>query len=418
MNLIFITSEFPYGTGESFIENEIEYFESRFERIFIIPVDLQISNISGVRKLKSKCMVQVIPKIHCVGVFPLLSILFFKRWRAENRYTKDQLKIPFGFSKLRIASASYLKAKRIELHIRKLISEFSLDQVVIYSYWMNEGLLAGIFCQQTNQKIIRKVISRAHGWDVYFERHQPPYLPWRKFLFDNSDGIYCVSKDGQNYLSAKFPGNSVSKIKLAYLGVPCTPETSLKPVFSLSGLRILSCSSAIKLKRVELILEAISKTDIRNVHWTHIGDGPLLKDIQQKADHLMAMKPDVKITLTGYLQPDLRNKFMGSGSFHLFVNVSEYEGLPVSIMEAMSFGIPVVATAVGGTQEIVLDGYNGFILKMTPTVAEIVRVFEDFYNLPFGEKLRIQNNAFKTWYESFNSDNNYRAFWDNILDFE
>lgn len=48
--------------------------------------------------------------------------------------------------------------------------------------------------------------------------------------------------------------------------------------------------------------------------------------------------------------------------FDVFVNVSPSEGLPLSIMEACGCGIPVIATDVGGTHEIVSDGVNGFLL--------------------------------------------------------
>ena len=46
-------------------------------------------------------------------------------------------------------------------------------------------------------------------------------------------------------------------------------------------------------------------------------------------------------------------------NYYLFVNVSSSEGIPVSIMEASSVGIPCLATDVGGTGEIISDGVNG-----------------------------------------------------------
>jgi glycosyltransferase involved in cell wall biosynthesis len=54
----------------------------------------------------------------------------------------------------------------------------------------------------------------------------------------------------------------------------------------------------------------------------------------------------------------------------VFVNASTTEGVPVSIMEAMSFGVPVVATDVGGTGELV-NSRNGALLVPNPTPAEI-----------------------------------------------
>ena len=51
-----------------------------------------------------------------------------------------------------------------------------------------------------------------------------------------------------------------------------------------------------------------------------------------------------------------------AGSINLFVSVSETEGLPVSIMEAISFGIPVMATDVGGCREIA-NAHTGVLIS-------------------------------------------------------
>ena len=61
----------------------------------------------------------------------------------------------------------------------------------------------------------------------------------------------------------------------------------------------------------------------------------------------------------------------------MFINVSSTEGIPVSIMEAMSFGIPVIATAVGGTPEIV-NNENGYLLSKDPSAKELAEVIQNF----------------------------------------
>jgi glycosyltransferase involved in cell wall biosynthesis len=46
----------------------------------------------------------------------------------------------------------------------------------------------------------------------------------------------------------------------------------------------------------------------------------------------------------------------------VFLLISNWEGLPISILEAMSYGLPVIASDVAGVKEEVLDGVNGFVV--------------------------------------------------------
>ncbi|UZM98846.1 glycosyltransferase [Lysinibacillus sp. MHQ-1] len=48
---------------------------------------------------------------------------------------------------------------------------------------------------------------------------------------------------------------------------------------------------------------------------------------------------------------------------HVFVLLSDWEGLPISIIEAMRIGLPIVATNVGGVKELVVDHGNGFLVE-------------------------------------------------------
>jgi glycosyltransferase involved in cell wall biosynthesis len=65
-----------------------------------------------------------------------------------------------------------------------------------------------------------------------------------------------------------------------------------------------------------------------------------------------------RVQLLGY-RTDVRDLLAAAD---LFVLASAFEGLPVSIMEAMSAGLPVVATAVGGVPEAVEDGVTGLLV--------------------------------------------------------
>ena len=123
-----------------------------------------------------------------------------------------------------------------------------------------------------------------------------------------------------------------------------------------------------------LQLFADRRRDVQ-VLWTHIGDGPVLPALMAMAGH--ALSRNFQIRFTGGLANARVMEFYREHPVDVFVNVSASEGLPVSIMEAQSFGIPVVATAVGGIPEIVTD-QNGRLLAANPSPSEIADGLQEF----------------------------------------
>jgi len=97
-------------------------------------------------------------------------------------------------------------------------------------------------------------------------------------------------------------------------------------------------------------------------------------------------------------------------SIDVFLSLSESEGgTPVSMMEAQSFGVPVIATNVGGVGEIVIDKKTGFLLGDNPTETEFVEKVGIFIN----DKTilsRMKKDSFENWNENFNAEKNYRKF--------
>ncbi|MDD0858820.1 glycosyltransferase [Arthrobacter alpinus] len=78
---------------------------------------------------------------------------------------------------------------------------------------------------------------------------------------------------------------------------------------------------------------------------------PLEDDLRRIASEVE--REDLVIELKGAVANDEVLNFYRNHEISVFINVSTSEGVPVSIMEAISFDIPVVATSVGGTPEIV-----------------------------------------------------------------
>jgi len=97
-----------------------------------------------------------------------------------------------------------------------------------------------------------------------------------------------------------------------------------------------------------------------------------------------------------------------------FVNVSESEGIPVSIMEAMSFGIPVIATNVGGSSEIVRNNKNGYLLEKEFKIATLLECILDRQK----EYIIKRQEAHRTWREQYQAETNYREFAKLLTDWK
>ena len=115
--------------------------------------------------------------------------------------------------------------------------------------------------------------------------------------------------------------------------------------------------------------------------------------------HFMGHKPNT------FLMNHIKNHH-----FDVFINLSKFEGLPVSIMESISFGIPVFATDAGGTKEIVTP-VTGKLFENDINVKSFSVFLDKFFDTEFSQK-NFRDNVRKYWLENFNADTNYVQFID------
>jgi glycosyltransferase involved in cell wall biosynthesis len=137
------------------------------------------------------------------------------------------------------------------------------------------------------------------------------------------------------------------------------------------------------------------------VEWVHFGDGTLKENIKNKASNL---PPNIKVDFKGFVPNPKILEYYANNSVDLFINVSESEGIPVSIMEAISYGIPILATDVGGTSEIVTS-QTGILLqkKFEPEEGSSI------INKLITKRLVFSKSDIKAfWEQNYNAKNNYQ----------
>ncbi|MBK7626706.1 MAG: glycosyltransferase [Bacteroidales bacterium] len=87
--------------------------------------------------------------------------------------------------------------------------------------------------------------------------------------------------------------------------------------------------------------------------------------------------------------------------------------IPVSFMEAQSCGVPVIATAVGGTAEIV-NNENGLLISADPVPDEISSALYDVY-INREKWIKKRDVSRKNWENNFNAEKNYNDFANQLL---
>ena len=104
---------------------------------------------------------------------------------------------------------------------------------------------------------------------------------------------------------------------------------------------------------VEVAKEVNAETD--KIRFELAGEGPMLNDIQALIDQY-GLKEFFK--LRGFIH-DMRAFYQG---LDVYMNTSLHEGIPMSVLEAMAHGVPPIVPKVGGLEEIVTNGVNGYLV--------------------------------------------------------
>jgi colanic acid/amylovoran biosynthesis glycosyltransferase len=411
--LIILNSKFPYEKSEDFLSNELDYAKS-FDDILCFPIlvygdknfndqiyrrpQLSVKYFNSLLSYKSKLtFVKLLFSMLSNSIMykELLFLIQTKRFSLKN------VRILFNF--LFIANNAIYD---ISILIK---NEYKNSKIFFYSYWMHTGAFVAIFIKDKLKKEITfgKVISRCHRFDLYEYAHDGGYLPMRNYILSQVDEVHSISQDGLNYLEDKFKVNK-SKLMLSRLG---SLDRGISIFEKSDSLKLVSCSWMRPVKRISSIVHAIAELDIK-LDWTHYGDGDeytIIADLIKRIDN-----PLINCKLMGACSNEKVLEDYASNHYDIFINVSENEGVPVSIMEAMSFGKIIIATDVGGTSEIVENDINGFLLNKDFTNDQLVSIFYKIESLSKNEFDSMCRQSRRIWEDRCNAEKNYFDFYKTL----
>jgi len=405
-NLVLVAETYPFsGAAENtFIDPEIRHLTAAFEQVIVAPERLE-----GSGRLEEP---GITVDESLAAALQHSRVALFLRACLNPTFLGELLAHPWillhWVALWRLALFTS-RARIAGEWLRDMLEQRGLrpDETVIYTFWLFHSA-HGFAALKTAQPDLR-VVSRAHGADLYEARHMPAYIPFRAQTMAWIDAVYPDSDAGTAYLRSAWPAEA-GRIATARLG---TEDPGWHTAASPDGrLRIVSCSSLTPVKRVGLLVEGITELARRRpnlvIEWNHFGSGPLAEEVRSLACRLPASQVNWK--LHGHVPASTVLAWYRDKPVDVFINVSTSEGTPVSIMEAISCGIPVVATAVGGNREIV-DESNGIALAADPTSAEIASALAAIASAP---DLRKGSRAL--WRRRYAAGENFPAFARTLRD--
>lgn len=405
--IVILTNGYPYAPGETFLEEEIKVWAaSSVGDVYILPNSRTGELNSYPKRIK------------------LSNALLSAGWLEKFLYALSALKskvfwreITYLMQAGKLNAENSITALLTTAHMQKARSKLAtfirtngpID--IAYAYWNESTSYAA--CLLKREGLVKKVIARAHGYDLYEERRKGLYMPIKRQFVGDFDKIYCISDEGRAYYRNKYQARD-EIVQTSRLGV--SVDGWLSQASDDGNLRLVSLSFCHMNKRIDKIVWALKEIakmmPDMPIKWTHIGDGPYLSELKALAARKLTGHDNVSYKFTGYVRNQNVQSFLAAEKIDLILNTSESEGVPVSLMEAMSKGIPAIAPNVGGVADLV-DSDCGLLMSSAPTVQEIASAVLTLAESP--DKLQIRRNAAHKVASKFNAAVNFARFVDEVI---
>lgn len=399
MKLVMLTNSYPYGDQEAFIEPEMHSLEKFFDEIHIltlakdgaaitryIPANAKVTRVCGQNKSSLRMLVQ------------LLTPSAIREIRFASRNYHYSLRNCVG-----LLLHFYGKAQDL---MKDYLEQEDQNETIFYSYWLSHLSYALMRYKKNHPNAF--CISRAHRVDNFIDFKASLY---RREILSTLDGVYPISEEGKMELEQKvLPhiGAVHAELKVFHLGVEF--KDILNPVKSQSEFQIVSCSFIHGIKRLDIIIDALAGIEDISICWTHFGGGTDEVKIKALADAKLSGKPNIRFHFAGQTAHDDILKYYTKNHVDLFINCSDHEGIPVSVMEAMAAGIVCAARDVGGNRELITNCENGFLLEKEAGAFEYRMLIEDVHRMDKQALLSMKQSAMSKIRADFESPGTYNRF--------
>lgn len=312
-HVLFLTEGYPYTNSEkSFLEAELRELLA-FYSIIIIPRIIGEITDDMKRNLRNNLedLLEGLDNRHSLEIYPFIEkwnflsgVKYGIQYLFDHKTNIEKVSILKSNYKLAIrfweSIKYYGKAKQFYRWITD--NDFYKDScnsnTLVYSYWNLQPLLG--LCLNQSSLYGASIIARMHGYD-YQDEQWPKSMrkPFMQVLDQYLDAVIFVSKAGkQYYLLKNKQKDDPNKYYVSYIGSNDAKRTETKGIsedFTQNKENdkyiLVSCSSLIPLKRVNLIIDTLKIVDEMlldaKIEWDHFGDGSLRSELEKYAEEVL-----------------------------------------------------------------------------------------------------------------------------------
>ena len=275
---------------------------------------------------------------------------FKKQMELENNNCYQ-----IDFSRNPLSLARHLKSYK---EVKDLLSNRQ------YSFIHTHTPIASAIVRLVAHRLKIKVVYTAHGFHFFDgapKKNWIIFYPIEKMLSRYTEVLITINVEDYKRAKDKFYAKKIEYLPgigvdtKAFQNATTDRKTKRQELgFEETDFIFMSVGQVFARKNFEVAIRALAKIDDKHAKYLIVGLGELIEPLKQLAKELGVAE---RVTFAGY-RSDVKELLHAVDGF---IFPSLQEGLPVSLMEAMSVGLPVVCSRIRGNVDLVKDGQGGYL---------------------------------------------------------
>ena len=293
----------------------------------------------------------------------------------ENLLLEDELDV------LRIRRSTYLPIRWFKT-ISLIIKHGRKSDILFVNGLGVEAAIANLYLRK---KIVRKIVGDP-VWERFYNKKRTSETfddfqnlkqnlnvriqkLIRNWSISSSDVVITPSDHLKEFINRTNPKTEVLKINN---GIEITEFKRNKT--PLHEFNILINSRLVMQKNIHLVIEAMGSVKNLDINLKIIGEGG---EFARLEDLITNLKIQNRVKMIGKVENNLISEYLKTSN--LFIQASDYEGLPHSILEAINYEVPILSTEVGGCKDLLDNGDRGFIISSPQNKQQIAEKIDYIY---------------------------------------